>query len=298
MTPNLKHIQAFVAVAELGTFRRAAEHLNTTQPNISGRIAQLEAQLGFRLMERDAGSVRLSPRGQSLLAPARAILAANAAFIAATDDDTLYSGALRLGVSELVAHTWLQPFLIEMRERFANIDIELTVDLSANLSKALAAHDLDLTFQSGPFDRNARFSAKLGQAPYAWVAAPSLGLPAAKVTAADLSRHPILSHPRGTVPHRQLDDHFRSLGAKARIVPATNNAVCLQMTLDGLGIACLPRPMIEDHLATGRLGEINYVWRPDALFFEARCDLDPLPPYIAEATRIAQRLSPPEDRNL
>jgi DNA-binding transcriptional LysR family regulator len=81
-------------------------------------------------------------------------------------------------------------------------------------------------------------------------------------------------------------------------VPATNNAVCLQMTLDGLGIACLPRPMIEEHLGAGRLREVAYGWRPDALFFEARCDLDPLPPYIAEAAKIAQRLSPPQDRNL
>ncbi len=293
MTPNLKHIQAFIAVAELGTFRRAAERLNTTQPNISGRIAQLEEQLGFRLMERDAGSVRLTPRGQSLLAPARAILAANEAFVAAADDDTLYSGVLRLGVSELVAHTWLQPFLIEMRERFPNIDVELTVDLSANLSKALVAHDLDLTFQSGPFERTTRFSAKLGQAPYTWVAAPSLGLPAGKIEPTDLSRHPILAHPRGTVPHRQLDDHFRGLDAKVRIVPATNNAVCLQMTLDGLGLACLPRPMIEAHLSAGRLREVDYGWRPEALFFEARCDLDPLPTYISEAAQIARRLSPP-----
>ena len=94
MTPNLKHIQAFVAVADLGTFRRAAERLNTTQPNISGRIAQLEEQLGFRLMERDAGSVRLTPRGQSLLAPARAILAAMEEAKKAGAGATTYKGKL------------------------------------------------------------------------------------------------------------------------------------------------------------------------------------------------------------
>lgn len=55
---SLKQLEAFVAVADLGTFRRAAERLNTTQPNISARIAQLEAQMKVSLMERDAGSVR------------------------------------------------------------------------------------------------------------------------------------------------------------------------------------------------------------------------------------------------
>lgn len=52
---SLKQLEAFVAVADLGTFRRAAERLNTTQPNISARIAQLEAQMKVSLMERDAG---------------------------------------------------------------------------------------------------------------------------------------------------------------------------------------------------------------------------------------------------
>ena len=73
---NFKHIEAFVTVSDLGSFRRAADRLNTTQPNISSRIAQLEFHLGVTLMERDAGSVRLTQKGKSLLGPARSVLAA------------------------------------------------------------------------------------------------------------------------------------------------------------------------------------------------------------------------------
>lgn len=58
-------------MANLDSFRRAAERLNTTQPNISNRIAQREAQLGVVLMERDAGSVRLTRKGKALPGPAR-----------------------------------------------------------------------------------------------------------------------------------------------------------------------------------------------------------------------------------
>ena len=61
--PNLKHIEAFVLVADLGSFRRAAERLYKTQPNIFNRIAQLEVQLGLVPMERDAGSVCLMRKG-------------------------------------------------------------------------------------------------------------------------------------------------------------------------------------------------------------------------------------------
>jgi DNA-binding transcriptional LysR family regulator len=65
----LKHVEAFVTVADLGSFRRAAARPNTTQPNTSNRIAQLESRLGQSLLERDAGSVRLTPAGRRHLAP-------------------------------------------------------------------------------------------------------------------------------------------------------------------------------------------------------------------------------------
>jgi len=56
MNINFKQIEAFVWVADLGSFRHAAERLNTTQPNISTRISNLEEMIGAKVMERDAGS--------------------------------------------------------------------------------------------------------------------------------------------------------------------------------------------------------------------------------------------------
>ena len=54
MNLTLKQLQAFVRVADLGSFRKAAERLNTTQPNISSRIAALEDTLDTKLLYRDA----------------------------------------------------------------------------------------------------------------------------------------------------------------------------------------------------------------------------------------------------
>jgi len=61
---TLKQLEALVWVADLGSFRKAAQQLNTTQPNISSRIAGLENTLGVVLMQRDAGSVRITVKGQ------------------------------------------------------------------------------------------------------------------------------------------------------------------------------------------------------------------------------------------
>lgn len=289
---NLKHIQAFVTVADLGSFRKAAARLNTTQPNISNRVAQFEQQLRQTLMERDAGSVRLTAKGRAVLPAARAVLASVDQVILAAGDEALFDGALRLGVSEMVAHTWLRPFLREMKDRFPNIVVELTVDLSANLTTALFARDLDLVFQSGPFDRAARGSLTLGQTPYVWVAAPGEGFVGALEPAA-ITQAPILSHARGTAPYRQLEEHFRAQNVEARLVPASNVAACLQLAQDGLGVACVPHAMAHQALIEGRLRQLDYAWCPAPLRFEARYDIDPAPTFIVEAARIAQALSPP-----
>ena len=102
MAVSLKHLEAFVAVADQLSFRRAAERLNTTQPNISARIAALEARLGVVLMERDAGSVRLTPKGDTLLTHARRVIGEVDGMIAAAADNSLYEGVIRLGVTEMM----------------------------------------------------------------------------------------------------------------------------------------------------------------------------------------------------
>lgn len=288
---TFKHIEAFVHVADLGTFRRAAERLGTTQPNISARIADLEASLGVEVMLRDAGSVRLTERGQALIGPARQVLAALDGFLAASEAGAVFAGVLRLGVSEMVAHTWLRSFLSLMQDRFPALDVELTVDLSANLSRALFARDIDLALQSGPFEQPARGHVALGASPYVWVAAPEL---ATGIDPANMTRHRIFTHARGSAPFRQLEEHFRATGQRARLVPASNIGSCLQMALDGLGIACLPEAMLSDPLRDGRLQQIDYSWRPADLVFAARWNLDPTPSWLAEAAQIAQGLFPPD----
>lgn len=105
MKLSLKQLEAFVWVANLGSFRKAADRLNTIQPNISSRIATLETLLGQTIMDRDAGSVRLTSKGTQLLIHARKVLRAVDDFADATSEASLIDGTLRLGVTEMIVHT-------------------------------------------------------------------------------------------------------------------------------------------------------------------------------------------------
>ena len=207
-TLTLKQLEALVWVADLGSFRKAAAHLGTTQPNISARIAALEATLGFSLMARDAGSVEMTPRGLDVLEQARKSLRAVEGVLDVAARPDLAEDRLRLGVTELIATTWLHDFLRALRQDYPRVTVELTVDLSRTLDAELAANALDLALQNAPFSHAATGEITLGSYGYAWVAAPDLmsGIDPSKGVAGLTAPHPGLpgiagpSGPRSRAP--------------------------------------------------------------------------------------------------
>ena len=284
---NLKQIEAFVWVADLQSFRRAADRLNTTQPNISARIAALETALDTTLMTRDAGSVRLTGKGGELLSHARQLLDAADALTMAAGQKALIEGTLRLGVTEMIVHTWLRDYLRVLKDRFPNLTVEVTVDLSAELEKGLAERAIDLALQNEPFSRLTTGQRDLGAYALIWVASPDLTLPAV-ATAADLAAHPILTHARNTRLFEEVSAHFAThRGLRARLVPSSNLAACLHMAVDGMGVATLPAAMVAGELEKGTLRRINSDWTPDPLHFFARYDAEKSATTVVEAAKLA-----------
>lgn len=285
---TLKQLETFVWVSDLGSFRRAAERLNTTQPNISARVAGLEAALGQRLMERDAGSVQLTPAGEEVLARARIVLRATEDLVLAAGDAGRLEGVLRLGVTEMVALTWLDAYLRRVQAAFPLVRLELTVDRSVVLSSMLSDRRLDLALQSAPFEWGTSGAFRLGEYPFVWVAAPELDLPDRPLSVADLTRFPVLTQARGTFPYDQLAAHLAGHApGEARRVTSSNLAACLRLTLGGMGVACLPVPMVAEALAEGRLRQLQYPWVPDPLRFEARYDAERASTFVRQAAEMA-----------
>jgi hypothetical protein len=68
------------------------------------------------------------------------------------------------------------------------------------------------------------------------------------------------------------------------------------MTFDGLGIACLPTPLVEAGLAKRQLVALDYPWRQDDLRFEARYDAETAPGYLQAAAILARQVATSEDR--
>ncbi|MGB1010961.1 MAG: LysR family transcriptional regulator [Thiolinea sp.] len=288
---NLKQIEAFVWVADLGSFRKAAARLHTTQPNISGRIAALETVLDVRLMERDAGSVRLTSQGRKLLPYARKVLISTDEFMDAAGQNASLQGVLKLGVTEMVVNTWLRDFLKRLKEYYPEIIVELTVDVSVNIEKELLERSVDLALQNEPFTHQTSGNVDLGTYPIIWVASPELRLHGHKqVTLEEMIDYPILTHSRNTRLYEEVTRHFMSQPA-IRLVPSSNLAACLHMAADAMGIASVPAAMVADELESGELVQINYPWTPESLHFLARYEAERSSGLVVKAAKVAGEVS-------
>ena len=283
---SLKQIQAFVKVAELSSFRGAADLLHTTQPNISQRITALEAALGKPLFHRQGQKIVLTEKGAQLLPYAQKVLAQLSAFIAEAEAGHLHEGVLRLGVTELIVHRWLANFLQAFRDAFPKIVVELEVDISANLSPRLHDRQLDLTFQSGPFQRQLSGEIALGAYDMCWVTSPLLGL-ANRASLSELPDMVVMTHAKGTKPFAQIRDYLSAHKAThLRLSPSSNMIACREMAASQLGVACLPYALVMDFIDQGLLEKVDFDWVPDPLHFAARFHDEDCPLYVKEAARL------------
>src|SRR3979411_2537444 len=83
---DFKAIETFLWVVNLGSFRGAAQKLNTTQPAISQRIAQLEREVGVRLLQRDRRMVLPTPSGREMMVYAEKLIGMRSEMLAAVGD--------------------------------------------------------------------------------------------------------------------------------------------------------------------------------------------------------------------
>lgn len=287
---TFKQLEAFAFVVDTGTFRAAAAALGTTQPNISARIAALEAALSVSLLIRDAGSVRLTADGEKLLEKTREVLWAGEALIEQAGRQDLIEETLRLGVTELVACTWLQGFLRLMREAYPKLRIQLEVDLSTAIDARLMEGQLDLALQTGPFKSKTFASEALGQEHYCWVANSDLfHRLSASSSLPDLFECTILTHAKHTQACAALHDISTKRGLRnERIVHSSALSACVPMVLEGLGVALLPTRLVEAEIAAGDLHKVAADWLPDPLSFFARYAPARSALYVEKAAQIAK----------
>ena len=267
---DFKSIETFLWVVTLGSFRGAAQRLNTTQPAISQRIAQLEREMGVKLLNRDHRVASPTTSGRQLMVYAEKLIGLRSEMMAAVGDRSAMRGVMRLGVAETIVHTWLSRLIKSVNTAYPNLSLEIEVDITPNLSARLLAQEIELAFVLGPLSISSVRNRPLCDYPIGFLASPSLGLGNGPLTVHDLAKFPIITFPRKTQPYEIVRSLFnRPELPPIRLHASASLATVIHMAIEGLGIAVIPTAIVENELADGRLQLLSTDLKISPLTFSA-----------------------------
>jgi LysR family hydrogen peroxide-inducible transcriptional activator len=148
---ELHQLRYFCAVAETGSFSRAAEQSHVAQPSLSQQILKLEDELGARLFDRLGRTVRLTDLGKTFLPRARAVLRElEAAKGDVRERKDSIGGPLSVGVIPTVAPYFLPPHLTLFTRQFPQVQVTVVEEITPVLLERLRGSRVDVALLALP----------------------------------------------------------------------------------------------------------------------------------------------------
>jgi LysR family hydrogen peroxide-inducible transcriptional activator len=254
---EMHQLRYFVAVAEAGSFSRAAERCHVAQPSLSQQIRKLERGLGQVLFDRLPQGTVLTEAGHALLPRARRILAevreARGELERDLDDGRL---PLAVGAIPTMAPYLLPPVLERLTAEFPGCELTVREDLTDRLVAALADLELDCAVMSTPVRHRLVALEVLGSERLVLVTSPALDLPLAQRLDLDaLRRQPTIVLHEMHCLGEQIRDFCEASDLGHRIVCRSSQLETVQRLVAlGLGISLVP----EMAGRTGADGPLSY----------------------------------------
>lgn len=153
MSLNLHLLRMFAAVVQTGSFSRAAEALNISQPAISKGVRDFELQVGCRLLNRSPKGVVPTMEGLALSRHAETLFAAERA---AEEELSalrgLHNGSLRIGASTTIATYMIARYLGAFHRAHPGVDLHLVSANTRDIAEQMAAQDIDIGLVEGPIE--------------------------------------------------------------------------------------------------------------------------------------------------
>jgi DNA-binding transcriptional LysR family regulator len=249
---EISSLQAFVQVAEQGSFSLAADKLFLTQPAVSKRIATLEQELDTQLFDRIGRTVTLTEAGKALLPRAHKILEDiedSRRQIANLSGSV--KGSLRIGTSHHIGLHRLPPYLKDFTQRYDEVELDLHFMDSETACTMVSRGDLELAVVTLPSNPSPELICRT-----VWidrlipVAARDHELAGQKpISLEQLSRYPVILPGTGTFTRNIIQQAFVERGLELVIALETNYLETIHMMVSiGLGWSILPATMCADDL--------------------------------------------------
>jgi LysR family nitrogen assimilation transcriptional regulator len=254
---ELRQLRYFVAIVDHGSLSRAALVLHVAQPALTQQLRQLEDELGAQLLHRSAQGVLSTDAGRVFYQHAQAILKQVAdAKAAVVQSTTRPSGSVTLGLPHSISGALALPLLTAARATYPEITLQLTEEISGNLTEQLKSGRLNLAVlfddgQLGQFagtplvEEDLMFICRAGSA-----FAPAL----ASLTLAEALASTLIlpAHQQGVRP--RIEQVAREAGLVLQNVIEINSIAILKSALlADIGATLLPLAPLQEEIARGAL---------------------------------------------
>ncbi|MCA8878504.1 MAG: hydrogen peroxide-inducible genes activator [Rhodobacteraceae bacterium] len=253
-SPSLRQLRYFVAVAETGNFRRAAERCGVSQPSLSLQVAGLEEILGARLISRGRGKIAPTVVGREVLTRARRILdETNALVDLAADIATGLTGMVRLGTSPALGPYFLPGAVSALHRAHPDLKLYVREAPPRRLLQELERGEHDMILTQLPVAGADLQAVRLFREPLLLVV--PVRHPLAKreaVREADLAGLSLLSMGPDYVLHEQVAALCANVGAHLeQAYEGTSLDALRTMTAMEMGICLLPALYVASEVARG-----------------------------------------------
>ena len=252
MTPELRLIRYFVAVADEGNVTQAARRLHIAQPSLSAALRQLESQLGVELLRREGRRLALTPAGELLHRRGRELLT-SADAVAAAVRGAAAGGRLRLGVSPTARYELAPRLLAVCASTSPGVMVYTQEDTTGALVRGVADGHLDaaVTFcASEPGPSSVELVPLHEERAVVHLAADHPLAGEASITLAQLTDEHVLvaSSPDSSGYSERVFAAFRSAGLEPKTLPDPYPDLGLQAVREKRGVVVYVRSAYPEQL--------------------------------------------------
>jgi len=223
---DLDQLKTFVAIAESGSFTRAAEAVHKTQSAVSMQMRRLEERIGKAIFARDGRASKLTEEGERLLGYARRMVRLSDETMCAFDDSGL-SGSVRLGTPDDYADRFLPEILARFARSNPRVEVSVVCEPSLTLMDMARRAEIDLAIVTACGEMPTEV---VRQEPLLWVSSSAHRVEEEEVLPLALSKPPCIWRTAGL-------DALSSIGRQYRVLYTSGNSTAISAAvLAGLAV--------------------------------------------------------------
>jgi DNA-binding transcriptional LysR family regulator len=257
MSLNLHLLRMFATVVRSGSFSKAAEILNISQPAISKGVREFELQVGCRLLNRSPKGVVPTSEGLALSRRAEALFAVERA---AEEELSalrgLHNGSLRIGASTTIATYMVPPYLGAFHRAYPGVDLHLISANTRDIAEQMVAQDLDVGLVEGPVDDKNLIAEPWRNDVMKLIAAPDhdFAREAGPIDPKRIENEVLIVREPGSGSREVVTQALAARGIEPlRTLEIGSTAAIKQVVAAGLGISIVSVVAVEDLVQLGRL---------------------------------------------